>query len=394
MGTPIGHWLPDPGRLWYGPSHPLSAALLPLSWLYCAVALGRRLAYQRGWLAAVRLPVPVIVVGNISVGGTGKTPLVLWLVQWLQARGHRPGIMTRGYGGSARDWPRRVTADSDPAELGDESVLLARRAGCPVVAGPDRIADGRMLVGDLGCDILVSDDGLQHYRLRRDLEIAVLDGRRGLGNGRCLPSGPLREPPGRLAQVDLVVSTGADVEGWTRVGAAPSPRQQPAATSPSISRLSGDSPGGRRAEGGAPTGLAEGPGFSMDLVPRDAVNLADPGRTRSLREFRGENMTAVAGIGNPGRFFALLRSAGLEPCERAYPDHHPYTAADAATWGQGPVLMTEKDAVKCAGFARPGHWYLPVEARPEAAFVASLEQRLEGLIRGQQTAGHPGLPPV
>jgi tetraacyldisaccharide 4'-kinase len=348
MGTPIGDWLPDPARLWYGPPHPLSTALVPLSWLYCGVAQVRHYSYRRGWLRRVRLPVPVVVVGNITVGGTGKTPLVLWLAQWLKDRGHRPGILTRGYGGSARDWPQRVLAHSDPAELGDEPVLLARRSGCPVVAGPDRIADGLVLAADLGCDILVSDDGLQHYRLARDIEIAVVDGRRGLGNRRCLPAGPLREPPARLSQVDLVACTGS---GCTQ-------------------------------------------GHHIDLVAGTAVNLADPGQTRALGAWCGQPLTAVAGIGNPGRFFALLRSAGLDPTERIYPDHHPFQPADARSWGSGQVLMTEKDAVKCGAFARPNHWYLPVEARPTAAFAASIEQRLEDLIRGQKAVGHPGLPPV
>jgi len=360
-----GAWVPRLERTWYGPPNPFSAALLPLSWLYCGIAQLRRLAYRRGWLAVIRLPVPVIVVGNISVGGTGKTPLVLWLARWLRGRGHSPGILTRGYGGLARDWPRRVTADSDPAEVGDEAVLLARRAGCPVVAGPDRIADGLLLAQGLGCDVLVSDDGLQHYRLGRDLEIAVLDARRGLGNGRCLPAGPLREPPGRLGQSDMVIATGGHVQIGRGIAAG---LEADSATSPVA--------------------------YALDLIPGDAVNLADPGQTRPLPVFCAEELTAVAGIGNPGRFFVLLRSVGLVPRELAYPDHHPYTAADAATWGQGQVLMTEKDAVKCVGFARPNHWYLPVEARPEPAFVTSLEQRLEGLFRGQEAAGHPGLPPV
>jgi tetraacyldisaccharide 4'-kinase len=235
----------------------------------------------------------------------------------------------------------------------------------PVVAGPDRIADALVLAGDLGCDLLVSDDGLQHYRLRRDLEIAVLDGRRGLGNGRCLPAGPLREPPRRLTEVGLVVHTDGDALGRASLGGG----------------------NGRHGQG-------SDLGFALVLVPGAAVNLADPGQTRLLADFRGQNLTAVAGIGNPGRFFGLLRSVGLELAERAYPDHHLYTAADAAAWGDETVLMTEKDAVKCAGFARPTHWYLPVEARPEAAFVASLEQRLEGLIRGQEAARHSGMPPL
>jgi len=340
--------LPDTERLWYGRGQPLSVALLPLSWLYCGVVLVRRFAYLRGWLRQIRLPVPVIVVGNISVGGTGKTPLVLWLAQWLRSHGHRPGILTRGYGGSARDWPRRVLPHSDPAEVGDEPVLLARRSGCPVVAGPDRIAAGQVLASELGCDILVSDDGLQHYRLARDLEIAVVDGQRGLGNGCCLPAGPLREPPARLGQVDLIACTGG---GCTR-------------------------------------------GYGVELAAGAAVNLVDPGRTQPLEAWRGQRVMAVAGIGNPGRFFAQLRSAGLKLLERPFPDHHAYGSDDARAWGDGPVLMTEKDAVKCTGFARPDFWYLPVEARPVAAFAASVEQHLEGLFGGQEAAGHPGLPPV
>ena len=351
-------WVPDLERLWYGPPHPLSTALLPLSWLYCALARGRRLAYGRGWLRRVEPPAPVIVVGNISVGGTGKTPLVLWLVHWLRGLGYRPGILTRGYGGSARDWPRQVLPGSDPAELGDEPVLLARRGGCPVVAGPDRPADADRLVQALGCDVLVSDDGLQHYGLGRWLEIAVIDGTRGLGNGRCLPAGPLREPPGRLAEVDLILCT---------LGTA----------------------------GVAPAGVSGVAGaHAMYLFPGAAVNLADPGLTRAARGFVGERVTAVAGIGHPGRFFSLLRSLGLDPIERAYPDHHPYSAADVASWGPGTVLMTEKDAVKCLAFARRDHWFLPVEACPDAAFVATLKQRLEGLSHGQEAAGHPGVSPV
>ncbi len=336
MGALRLAWLPDIERLWYGPPSPLSTALLPLSWLYCAVAQGRRLAYSRGWLRRGEPPAPVIVVGNLTVGGTGKTPLVLWLVDWLRQRGLRPGILTRGYGGSARDWPRQVLPGSDPAELGDEPVLLARRSGCPVVAGPDRLADAEVLVRALGCDVLVSDDGLQHYRLGRRLEIAVIDGARGLGNRRCLPAGPLREPLGRLAEVDLVIGTGGGCDG----------------------------------------------GHAMRLIPGAAVNLADPGLTREAAGFVGERVTAVAGIGNPGRFFALLRSLGLDAVARPYPDHHPFSAADAESWGPGPVLMTEKDAVKCIPFARPDHWFLPVEARPDAAFVTTLESCLEGLLHG------------
>ena len=180
-----------PQSIWYG-EHWLVYPLLPLSGLYRAAVWARRLAYRRGWIERHRMPVPVIVVGNLTVGGTGKTPLVLWLCDFLRRRGVNPGIVTRGYGGSAADWPRMVASDADPFELGDEPVLLARRSGCPVAAGPDRVAAARKLLQEAGCDLIVADDGLQHYRLERDLEILVTDATRGYGNGHCLPAGPLR----------------------------------------------------------------------------------------------------------------------------------------------------------------------------------------------------------
>ncbi len=324
----------DPTRIWYG-SHPLSWLLAPLSWLYCGAVRLRRLGYRSGWPRSRRLAVPVVVVGNLTVGGTGKTPLVLRLVELLRERGWTPGIITRGYGGTARTWPQRVSPGSDPRAVGDEPVLLARRGGCLVVAGPDRVAAGELALSEGGCDILLSDDGLQHYRLARDLEIAVVDAQRGLGNRRCLPAGPLREPPGRLDSVDLVLNHGGDK------------------------------------------------GHRMHLVPNAAVNLRDGARLRDLAGFRGEStVTAVAGIGNPGRFFALLRGIGLTIVERPYPDHYPFSAADLADWPPGPVLMTEKDAVKCATFADADHWYVPVRADLDAAFIDAFFSKLEGLTVG------------
>jgi tetraacyldisaccharide 4'-kinase len=325
----------SPDAIWYE-GHWLSHLLWPLSWVYSAVVRVRRLAYRRGWLAGERLPVPVVVVGNLTVGGTGKTPLTLWLVDFLRRRGLSPGIVIRGHGGTARDWPRRVPPDGDPFELGDEPVLLARRSGVPVAAGPDRVAAARLLLGTGGCDILVSDDGLQHYRLQRDLEILVVDAARGLGNGRCLPAGPLREPQSRLRQVDLVVCNGAPCLG----------------------------------------------GEVMTLVPGPLTGLRGSGRTRDLAELNRKRVTAVAGIGNPQRYFALLRRHGLHLDERPYPDHHKFTAEDAATWPPGPVIMTEKDAVKCAGFAGPDHWYLPVQADLSPGFERQLLGKLKGLIDG------------
>lgn len=324
-----------PESIWYG-GHPLSYLLMPLSWLYCAVVRFRRFAYGRGWLKSCRLPFPVIVVGNLTVGGTGKTPLVVWLTAFLRRRGYTPGIVTRGYGGRGAVWPRRVTEDSDPIEVGDEPVLLARRSGCPVVAGPDRAAAAEMLAATCGCDMIVSDDGLQHYRMQRDLEILVVDASRGFGNGRCLPAGPLREPASRRYEVDLTVGNGGPCLG----------------------------------------------GQVMELVPGRLVGLSDRKRFRGLGELRRQRVTAVAGIGNPERFFALLRRHGLHLDERRYPDHHCFTREEVASWPAGPVIMTEKDAVKCESFARRDHWYLSVDARLDSGFEELLSDKLKGFVNG------------
>jgi tetraacyldisaccharide 4'-kinase len=286
--------------------------------------------------------VPVIVVGNLTVGGTGKTPLVVWLARYLAGKGYRPGIALRGYRArrSAAEGPQRVAPDADPLRVGDEAVLLARRAGCPVVAGADRVAAAALLVNDWGCDLVLTDDGLQHYRLQRQLEILVVDGARRFGNGRCLPAGPLREPRRRLAAVDLVVVNG---------------------------------------------GVEDDGRFS--LVPGDAVNLRDPTRQRPLRAFIGEPVTAVAGIGHPQRFFGMLEDLGLSVTPIVYPDHHAFGANDLHHWPPGPVLMTEKDAVKCQPLARPEHWCVPVRVAPSAAFVAALERALSTLDTANPIGG-------
>ncbi len=329
-------------QLWYGRglfARALSLLLAPLAWLYCAVSALRALAYRQGWFRSESAGVPVLVVGNLTVGGTGKTPLVLWLVAHLQRRGLRPGVAMRGYGGSEQGAPRLVRSDSDPFMFGDEPVLLAGRAGCPVMVGRDRVATARRLVLEQGCDIVVTDDGLQHYRLRRDGEILVVDGMRGFGNGRCLPAGPLREPRGRTKRVDLVIVNGDD---------------------------------------GAVDGAADL--MRMQLVPGDALNLYHAGQSRALDAFRCEPVTAVAGIGNPERFFTMLRNLGLDTVTRAFPDHHRYSRADLARLPPGPVLMTEKDAVKCRAWAGAEHWYVPVQARPDAAFVAALELIIDACL--------------
>lgn len=316
---------------WYSPRAPLW--LLPLSWLFSLLVRLRRLAYRSGVFRSERLPVPVIVIGNISVGGAGKTPLVVWLVKQLQLAGYRPGIITRGYGGQAQQWPQQVTPESDPVMVGDEPVLLAQRCGCHIVAAPDRVAAARALLQNSACDIVISDDGLQHYRLQRDVEIVVVDGARRFGNGHLLPAGPLREPLSRLQQVDHVVANGAAQSGEVK----------------------------------------------MQLVPGRLISLSDDNRSAALAEFHGQQVHAVAGIGNPGRFFELLKNSGLSVIEHPFPDHHGFAAGDLSFGDDLPVLMTEKDAVKCRPYADGRMWYLPVEAQLDESFARSLMQRIKNL---------------
>jgi tetraacyldisaccharide 4'-kinase len=334
----------NPADIWYGrgpAARAISTVLAPLGWLYCGIAALRASGYRRGWLASTDVGVPVIVVGNLTVGGTGKTPLVRWLVAHLRNKGFRPGIAARGYGGGAGRLPspQRVTEDGDPSRCGDEPVLLAADGLAPVMVGADRVAVAQALARHAGCDLVVTDDGLQHYRLRRCLEILVQDGARGLGNGRCLPAGPLREPARRGARADLAIATG-----------------------------------GR-------------PGmFALQLTPREVVQLAAPGTVMPLAAFAGVRVKAVAGIGHPARFFRMLTQHGIDVEPRPYPDHHRYSAADLAAWGSAPVLMTEKDAVKCRRLdPAPNLWMVPVRAVPDAAFVDALDRLLE--TRGLCHAG-------
>ncbi len=333
----------DPGaavidwqRLWYGGS-PWAPLLAPAAGLYRTLTGLRRFAYRSGLAHVHRLPVPVVVVGNLTAGGTGKTPLTIWLAGFLRAAGLAPGIVTRGYGGRARHWPQQVRPDADPCVVGDEAVLLARRTGCPVVAGPDRVAAAHALLDTESCEVILADDGLQHYRLGRDIEIAVVDGVRRYGNGRCLPAGPLRERPGRLREVDFVV-----------VNAGPA--------------LGGELP--------------------MHLDGGEARNLAD-GRSAPLTSFRGTGeVHAVAGIGDPTRFFATLERAGLTLVRHPFPDHHPYRADDLDFADERPVLMTEKDAVKCERYARPHHWTVPVTAVPDPRLGEALLTRIRSAHAG------------
>jgi tetraacyldisaccharide 4'-kinase len=295
-------------RVWYERhAQWFSLLLLPLSWLFAAIAAVRRAAYRRRWSRSFRVSRPVIVVGNITVGGTGKTTMTIWLAERLHQRGVQVGIVLRGYGGSSTQWPRDVTNETSAEEVGDEAVLLARRTGALVVAGPDRVAAANRVI-ERGAQVVVCDDGLQHYRLARDIEIAVIDERRGLGNRRLLPAGPLREPPSRLNRVDLKVLTR---------------RAQPSPTSNAL-----------------PDAIVTTP------VLGDAVSLGT-GERRPLQSFAGSRVHAVAGIGNPQAFFDALTALGLTVNARPLPDHAKLTEADISFPDRAPVLMTEKDAVKC-----------------------------------------------
>jgi len=312
-------------RLWYEQPRRLSA-LQPISWLYGSVTSARRAAYRWGWLRSRGIGKPVIVIGNLTVGGTGKTPLTIWLANCLRQRGIQVGLVSRGYG--RRDSGLRVVVSSSPwQEVGDEPLILHQRSGCATIVASDRVAAARELIAR-GARVILSDDGLQHLRMARNCEIIVIDSARGLGNGRILPAGPLRESASRMRTADaVVVNGGADGEPVR----------------------------------GAPPELAA-TALRMRLVADEARPVAGSGQSQPLEAFRGRPVHAVAGIGNPGRFFTDLRARGLEVIEHPFPDHHALTAAEL-DFGDGlAVLMTEKDAVKCRDVAGPRLWYVPVEA--------------------------------
>ena len=298
----------------------------------------RRAAYSAGLAGRQGFPVPIIVVGNLTVGGSGKTPLVIYLASVLRQRGRRPGIVSRGYGGDIR-FVDEATAASDPAVVGDEPVLLARRAGCPVYVGRDRVAAARaLLAAHPECDLILSDDGLQHYGLTRDIELAVFD-ERGAMNGWCLPAGPLREPLARLASVDAQVLNGT---------AVPPP--------PTFGR----------------------PCFSMHLLGKRFHRLADPQTTCGAEDLKPMKLHAVAGIGSPRRFFDMLRAMELDVAEHAFPDHHEYRVGDLE-FADGVVLTTEKDAVKLARLtiALPV-WVLPVSVEVSPDLAGFVLEKLNG----------------
>lgn len=320
---------------WYR-GHPALALLRPLEALYQRVVQRKRARFLAGLSPSYRAPVPVVVVGNITVGGTGKTPMILWLIEHCRARGLRVGVVSRGYGATPPSLPWRVQAEQSAAQAGDEPLLIVQRSAVPLMIDPDRGRAARALLASEPLDLILSDDGLQHYRLARDLELVLIDASRGLGNRRCLPAGPLREPVERLQSVDAVLYNGAAA--------------------------------------GAPEA------FQFALQPSALVNLRT-GERQPLTYFpAGQALHAVAGIGNPQRFFATLEALHWRPVAHAFADHAAYSAELLQFSPALPVVMTEKDAVKCRAFAADDWWYLAVDAQPGAAFAAWFDTQLDRLL--------------
>jgi tetraacyldisaccharide 4'-kinase len=334
MKKTISRWLQD---AWYKEMY-ISTWLVPLSMIYHDIVRLRRSLYRNGVLKTTRLPVPVVIVGNITVGGTGKTPLLIWMANFLQQEGFRPGIISRGYAAESNEKPRRVLPDSLASEVGDEPVLIALHTHCPLVVCRNRSVAGKMLLSHFDCNVILSDDGLQHYALERDIEIAVIDGQRRFGNGYCLPAGPLRESVDRLTEVDLVIVNGQPEQSNEK---------------------------------------------SMALVPADAINLSS-GENRPLSSFAGQPCHALAGIGNPDRFFNLLQDLGLDITAHAFPDHHDFQREEINFADRRPVLMTEKDAVKCREIADHQHWFVPVTAQPDNVFTEQFLTLLNSKYHGHK----------
>lgn len=310
-------------KIWYHPNI-LKYFLYPFSLLYRFIISIRQYCYKIKLFKIHRVNAPVIIVGNITVGGTGKTPLVIALVDELKKRGFHPGIILRGYRGKSKTWPHNVTEKSDPMLVGDEAVLLATKTNVSVMAGPNRVISAKKLISDYHCDVIVSDDGLQHYALARDIEIAVIDSSRRLGNGFCLPAGPLREPISRLKTVDFIVANGKANSGE----------------------------------------------FEMKFVIEDVISIID-GSVMSASEIRAhKKIYTIAGIGNPDRFFESLRLLNLPFETKIFPDHHQFQKKDFDALDADVILMTEKDAIKCRAFADPrfyvikGHADLDVHLMP------------------------------
>lgn len=320
---------------WYT-GHPALGLLRPLEWLYRRVVNNKRARFVAGEGTIYRAPVPVLVVGNITVGGTGKTPMILWMIEHCRARGLRVGVVSRGYGAKPPSLPWRVRAEQSASEAGDEPLLIVQRTGVPLMIDPDRSSAVRGLLAAEPLDLILCDDGMQHYRLARDLELVLIDAARGLGNRRCLPAGPLREPIERLNSVDALLYNGA----------------------------TGD----------------RDDGFGFVLKPTALINLRS-GERQPLSHFpTGQALHAVAGIGNPQRFFNTLEGLHWRPVPHPFADHALYSAQALTFTPTLPLIMTEKDAVKCRTFAADNWWYLAVDAQPSAAFVSWFDTQLSRLL--------------
>ncbi|WP_373778021.1 tetraacyldisaccharide 4'-kinase [Glaesserella sp.] len=318
----------------------ISWLLAPLSLLFWLISQIRLWLYRHHILKSYRSPVPVLVVGNISVGGNGKTPVVIWLVEQLQQRGMKVGVISRGYGGKCRKFPQLVTANSSPEQLGDEPVLIAQRTGAPVAVSPNRRESIELLLSKFDLDLIVTDDGLQHYALQRDIEWVVVDGIRRFGNGFVMPAGSLRELPSRLKSVQAVICNG---------------------------------------------GRAEQGEYLMELVSDYAVNLKN-GEKIPLSDFQHQSCVAIAGIGHPPRFFTMLEGLGIPlAAQQGFADHQSYTVSQLSGLADEntPLLMTEKDAVKCRHFAQQNWWYVPVFAKFSEKETACLIEPIMDLVRKQ-----------
>lgn len=321
---------------WYA-GHPALALLRPLEALYRCVVTRKRARFVRGESTSYRAPVPVIVVGNITVGGTGKTPMILWLIEHCRRQGLKVGVVSRGYGAKPPQLPWRVQANQPAEQAGDEPLLIVQRSGVPLMIDPDRSRAVQALLASESLDLILCDDGMQHYRLARDLELVLIDAARGLGNGRCLPAGPLREPAERLHDADAVLFNGSRDD---------------------------------RADG-----------FGFCLQPSALVNLRS-GERHALDHFpAGQRLHAVAGIGNPQRFFNTLLGLNWQPVPHPFADHAQFNAESLAFSPPLPLVMTEKDAVKCRAFAADDWWYLAVDAQPTAAFSTWFDNQLQRLLR-------------
>lgn len=321
--------------------NPLLWPLVPFSLIMNGICRLRRMAYQWGMFSSKNFPVPIIIVGNLSLGGTGKTPLVIHLAKLLTQHGYRPGIVSRGYKGTGLE-KTFVNAGSDPKQVGDEPVLLAKRLFCPIVVDPNRVSAVQAILESYQVDIIIADDGLQHYALGRSLEIVVVDGKRRFGNEWCIPAGPLREPMSRLKSVDFVVTNG-------------------------------------------PENFDNNNEYDMELRPRILFNGRNPSEQTTLAAFHGKTVHAVAGIGHPERFFDMLRSYGLTVIPHPFSDHYNFEEKDIQ-FGDAdcPVMMTEKDAVKCGGFMKEHHWVLSVDAIMNPLFDARLLTLLQDYRHGQK----------